>query len=117
MLHCIMAIKTAKVRQAMHKLAIHPDVMARVHEEVDRVVETNTPTLAHTNNLTYTDQVIKETLRLYPAAPMYARDAAAHDEIDGVPVPVGAQMVLIPYLTHRHPKFWPERREAEGDRR
>ena len=34
------------------------------------------PTLAHLKQLPYTLQVVKETLRLYPAAPMYARDVA-----------------------------------------
>jgi cytochrome P450 len=47
---------------------------------------------------------------------MYARDAAAPDEIDGVPVPVGAQMLVMPYLTHRHPDFWPDPLRFDPDR-
>lgn len=99
-----------------HALAKHPDVAARLHAELDDVLGDDAPTLAHLKRLPYTLRVIKETLRLYPAAPMYARDVVAPDEIDGVPVPVGAQMILLPYLTHRHPNFWPDPERFDPDR-
>jgi cytochrome P450 len=89
-----------------HTLAEHPEVAARLHAEIDAVLGDDAPTIAHLKQLPYTLQVVKETLRLYPAAPMYARDAATPDNIDGVPVPVGARMIVMPYLTHRHPDFW-----------
>lgn len=99
-----------------HALAEHPEVAARMHAEIDSVLGDAAPTLAHLKQLPYTLQVIKETLRLYPAAPMYARDAAAHDDIDGVSVPIGACMLLMPYLTHRHPEFWPDPLRFDPDR-
>ena len=40
--------------------------------------------------LPYTLQVVKEVLRLYPAAPFYVRDAVAADQIGGFDVPAGA---------------------------
>ncbi|MCW5848498.1 MAG: cytochrome P450 [Anaerolineae bacterium] len=99
-----------------YALAEHPDVAARLHTEIDTVLRDDAPTLDHLKQLPYTLQVIKETLRLYPAAPMYARDAAAPDIIDGVPVPVGARMIVMPYLTHRHPDFWPDPLRFDPDR-
>lgn len=99
-----------------HALAEHPEVAARMHVEIDSVLGNDAPTLAHLKQLPYTLQVIKETLRLYPAAPMYARDAVAPDDIDGVPVPVGAQMIVMPYLTHRHPDFWTDPLQFDPDR-
>ena len=99
-----------------YALAEHPDVAARLHTEIDTVLSDAAPTLDHLKQLPYTLQVIKETLRLYPAAPMYARDAAAPDIIDGVPVPVGARMIVMPYLTHRHPDFWPDPLRFDPDR-
>lgn len=100
-----------------HALAEHPEVAERMHSEVDAVLgEVDAPTIAHLKRLPYTLRVVKETLRLYPAAPMYARDAAAPDDIDGVPVPVGAQMVVMPFLTHRHPDFWPDPLRFDPDR-
>jgi cytochrome P450 len=85
----------------------NPGVAARLHAELDRVLpETDAPRIEDLRRLPYTLQVIKETLRLYPPAPIYVRDAVADDEIDGVHVPAGAQMMLFPILTHRHPDFW-----------
>ena len=87
-----------------------------MHAEIDTVLGDAAPTIALLKQLPYTLQVIKETLRLYPAAPMFARDAVAPDVIDGVPVPVGARMLLMPYLTHRHPDFWPDALRFDPDR-
>jgi cytochrome P450 len=41
------------------------------------------PTLEELHQLPYTLQVVKEVLRLYPAAPFYARDAIEDDQIGG----------------------------------
>ena len=99
-----------------YALAEHPEVAARMHAEIDTVLGDAAPTIALLKQLPYTLQVIKETLRLYPAAPMFARDAVAPDVIDGVPVPAGARMLLMPYLTHRHPDFWPDALRFDPDR-
>lgn len=89
-----------------YALAQNPEVEAQLHAELDAVVGGGAPTLAQLKQLAYTLQTIKETLRLYPPAPTYVRDALGDDEIDGVPVPAGSRMMLWPYLTHRHADFW-----------
>jgi cytochrome P450 len=99
-----------------HALADYPEVTARMHAEIDAVLGDDTPTVAHLKQLPYTLGVVKETLRLYPAAPMYARDAITSDDIDGIHIPVGAQMIVMPYLTHRHPDFWPDPLRFDPDR-
>ncbi|HEU4326752.1 MAG TPA: cytochrome P450 [Roseiflexaceae bacterium] len=99
-----------------HALADQPAIAARMRAEIDAVLGDDAPTLAHLKQLPYTLQVIKETLRLYPAAPMYARDVVTPDTIAGIPVPVGARMVVMPYLTHRHPEFWPDPLRFDPDR-
>lgn len=99
-----------------HALTEQPEVAARLHAEIDAVLGDAAPTLDHLKRLPYTLQVVKETLRLYPAVPMYARDADTPDEIDGVPVPKGARMIVMPYLTHRHPDFWPDPLRFDPDR-
>ena len=60
--------------------------------------------------------MIKEVLRLYPAAPFYARDRVAADQIAGFDVPAGATVMLSPYYTHRHPQFWEEPEVFNPDR-
>jgi cytochrome P450 len=107
-----------------YALATNAEVEAKLHAELDSVLGEQAPTVEDLHRLPYTLQVIKETLRLYPAAPFYVRDAVGDDTLDGYPVRAGASIMLSPYFTHRHPEFWddplrfdPERwtseREAE----
>ena len=54
-------------------------------------------------------------MRLYPAAPVTGRRAVADDEIGGYRIPAGADVLVSPWVTHRHPQFWddPERFDPE----
>lgn len=99
-----------------YALAANPEVAARLHEELDRVLAGRTPTADDLRRLPYTLQVVKEVLRLYPAAPFYVRDAIAADKIGGFEIPAGAAVMLSPYLTHRHPRFWDEPERFNPDR-
>jgi cytochrome P450 len=91
---------------AWYALATNPTVADRLHEELDRVLGGKAPTVDELRQLPYTLQVIKEVLRLYPAAPFYVRDAIASDTIGGFDIPEGAAIMLSPYFTHRHASFW-----------
>ena len=99
-----------------YALSQNPEVEQRLHEELDSVLGDAPPTLNDLKKLPYTLQVAKEVLRLYPAAPMYARDAVAEDELDGVQVSPGTRMLLFSYATHRHPAFWDEPERFDPDR-
>ena len=97
-------------------LAAHPRVAARLHAELDEVLGDRTPTLEDLRRLPYTLQVVKEVLRLWPAAPFYVRDAAADAEVDGHAVAAGTAVMLTPYWTHRHPDFWVDPEVFDPDR-
>lgn len=99
-----------------YALSRNPHVAERLHQEIDAVLGDREPTLDDLKRMPYALRVIKETLRLYPPAPMYARDAIADDEIDGVHIPAGAPVILMPFCTHRHPDFWPEPERFDPDR-
>lgn len=101
---------------AWYALASNPHVTARLHEELDRVLGGRTPSVDELKQLPYTLQVIKEVLRLYPAAPFYVRDAAEADRIHGFDIPAGAAVMLSPYYTHRHPQFWDDPDVFDPDR-
>jgi cytochrome P450 len=99
-----------------YALSQNPEVEARLHAELDAVLGDAPPTVHDLKQLPYTLQVIKEVMRLYPAAPMYVRDAVAEDALEGVRIPAGSPMILFPYATHRHPAFWDEPERFDPDR-
>lgn len=101
---------------AWYALASNPDVADRLHEELDEVLGRRVPTLDDLHGLPYTLRVVKEVLRLYPAAPFYARDAIEDDRIAGFDIPAGSTIMLSPFYTHRHPGFWAEPDRFDPDR-
>ena len=109
---------TARVLSAVwFVLATEPDVARRLHEELDAEVGPDAvPTMADLPRLPFALRVIKETLRLYPPAPFYVRDATVDDELGGFAVGEGSAVMLSPYLTHRHPDFWPDPERFDPDR-
>jgi len=108
---------TARTMSATwYALASNPMVAKRLHEELDTVLGDRFPTLEDLHHLPYTLQVIKEVLRLYPAAPFYARDAIGTDNLDGYAIPARSTVMLSPYFTHRHPDFWENPLQFDPDR-
>ncbi|MFO0592043.1 MAG: cytochrome P450 [Polyangiaceae bacterium] len=99
-----------------YALAANPGVASKLHAELDRVLGGRLPTAEDLRRLPYTLQVVKEVLRLYPAAPFYARDAIGATTIGDYEVPAGAAVMLSPYFTHRHPQFWDAPEVFDPDR-
>ena len=87
-------------------LGEHPHVDERLRQEVAEVLGDRTPTFEDLTRLTYTAQVAQEAMRLYPPFWFYNRTAYGEDEVGGYRIPAGAQVLLCPYATHRHPDFW-----------
>ena len=52
-----------------------PDVEAKLHEEIDRVLQGRLPTLADVPSLPYVERVVTESMRLYPPAWIIGRRA------------------------------------------
>jgi cytochrome P450 len=75
---------------------------------VDAVLGGRVPEATDLPRLEIASAVLRETLRLHPAAWIFAREAAEDDELRGHSVARGTALVLFPYATHRLPEFWPE---------
>ncbi|HEV3166490.1 MAG TPA: cytochrome P450 [Isosphaeraceae bacterium] len=97
-------------------LSQHPEAESRLRTEVKTALNGRLPTLSDLPKLVFTRQVIEESLRLYP--PVYAliRDAKHDDEIGGYHIPARSMVILSPYVTHRHPGFWPDPERFDPDR-
>lgn len=101
---------------AFYVVARHPEVETRLHQELDAVLHGGTPAMSDLPALTYTRMIVDETLRLYPPAWLFARQAVADDEVMGYHVPAGALVALSPYATHRHPAFWEDAERFDPER-
>jgi cytochrome P450 len=97
-------------------LASNPEAERRFYDEIDTVLGGRSPSFEDLPRLTYTLQVIHESMRLYPPAWVFVRAAIHDDEIGGYHVPAGAMVVLCPYVTHHHPDFWEDPETFDPDR-
>ena len=90
----------------LYLLAQHPAVVARLTEELDSVLAGRLPTMDDLRDLRYTDQVIKESMRLYPPVWLTTRIALEDVELGGYVVPADSVVMMSPYVVHRHPSYW-----------
>jgi cytochrome P450 len=89
-------------------LSQNPDVEAKLHEELDRVLGGRTPTYDDLPNLTYTRMVLAESMRLYPPAWTLERMAVNDCEIGGYTIKANTLVLMSQYIAHRDPRWWPE---------
>jgi cytochrome P450 len=91
---------------ACYLLANNPAEAERLTTEARQVLDGHLPSVEDFQNLSYTRLVVDESLRLYPPAWMFAREAISDDVVNGYFIPAGASILVSPYATHRHPGFW-----------
>ncbi|MCI4066211.1 cytochrome P450 [Micromonospora sp. R77] len=89
-------------------LARHPDVLDRLHTELDEVLGDAEPGFDDIARLPFTEACVKETLRLFPTVAMLPRKANVTLELRGQAIPADAGIWVSAWVTHRDPRFWPE---------
>lgn len=93
----------------------HPEIVRKAYEEVDRVLGSDLsvlPSYEQVNQLRYISQILKETLRLWPTAPLFSR-YPYEETVIGQKYRFGKEhniQVLVPML-HRDKKVWGENAE------
>jgi cytochrome P450 len=87
----------------------HPVVEAKLHQEIDAVLNGRLPTLEDLPDLPYTEMVLKEAMRLYPPAwTLNTRQAVEDTIVSDYLVPKDRLIFVAPYVMHRRPEFFPE---------
>ncbi|XP_062557032.1 uncharacterized protein LOC134221879 [Armigeres subalbatus] len=90
-------------------LAMHPDIQERVFQEVMVVCPEKNQfvTMEDAAKLTYTEMVCKETMRMFPVAPMIGRVAKEDIKLDDeLTIPANSTVVPCIYKVHMDPEIW-----------
>jgi cytochrome P450 len=97
-------------------LSQHPEVEERLLDEVESVAPGRPLTAEDADRMPFTEQVISETLRLYP--PVYAtiREADRDHDVAGFHIPAGTRLVVNIRGLHRDPGAWPDPERFDPDR-
>lgn len=103
-------------------LANSPRDRSLVEAEIDRVLEADPPAKDWLDLMPLTRAAFEEAMRLYPPAPSINRAAIEDDSWNGVDIPAGVTVLMMPWTLHRHrllwdnpeaympERFWPENR-------
>jgi cytochrome P450 len=109
---------------ALSSLLNNPEVLKKVRDEIDNQIgldrlleESDIP------NLPYLQNIVSETLRLYPAGPLLVPHISSEDcKVGGYDMPCGTMLLVNVWAIHRDPRLWddpasfkPERFEKEGE--
>ncbi len=100
----------------MYALAQYPEVEEKLVAELDEVLDGETPTMDDLSDLTYTEQVVKESMRLYPPVPGIVREATKPDIIGGYEIPAGATVQMNQWVVHRDPRWYDDPRAFRPER-
>jgi cytochrome P450 len=101
---------------ALYLMARHPEAAARIALEAQEVFGGGEMTLEGLARLDYTTRVIKEAMRLYPPAWIIGREATADDVVDGYLIRRGDTIMMMPYITQRLERYWPDPLRFDPDR-
>lgn len=104
---------------ALYLISMSPAVEARLLAEIDSVFAGRGDDLTTADDLArlpYLEQVLNETLRLYPAAPVLLRVATEDDVICGEDISAGDPLLIAVYALHRHKTAWETPEAFDPDR-
>jgi cytochrome P450 len=100
----------------LYLLSRSPEWQARLAAEVRDVAGDAPLEARHVEKLVLVEQVIKESMRLFPPVPLMSRQAVVDTRIEGLDIPAGMSILMPIYALHRHSKRWGHPDEFDPDR-
>ena len=89
-------------------LSLHPEIEERVRGEIAAVTRGGPVRPDYIDELAYTNQVIQESMRLYPPAALIVRATRRDVVLDNEQIRAGSTVYVPVYVVHRHEKLWRE---------
>ncbi|KAB1257723.1 Cytochrome P450 4V2 [Camelus dromedarius] len=108
----------AAVNWSLYLLGSYPEVQKKVDNELEEIFgKSDRPaTLEDLKKLKYLECVIKESLRLFPPVPFFARNLNEDCDVGGYKIVKGSQVIIVPYALHRDPRYFPDPEEFVPER-
>ena len=97
-------------------LSQHPEVEAKLHAELDSVLDGRLPTFEDLPKLRYTEMVFAEAMRLYPPAWIIGRRALVDHNMNGYAIKAGDLILMSQYLTQHDARWFPEPNQFRPER-
>jgi cytochrome P450 len=94
----------------------HPEAAERLQAEADATTAQAVMSLGAAEAMSFTQQVLQESLRLYPPGWLITRRAIDADELGGFEIAPRTDIFISPYMLHRHPAFWNDAEEFRPER-
>ncbi|XP_063239702.1 cytochrome P450 4C1-like [Bacillus rossius redtenbacheri] len=104
---------------ALMLLGLHRDVQEKVVKELEQIFGENIDravTYEDLKQMVYLEQVINETMRLYPPVPLTARGVTEDLTLTKYTLPAGAYIAIPISLIHRNPEYFPDPDRFDPDR-
>jgi cytochrome P450 len=99
-----------------YELSQQPAIVAKLQDELKRVLNGRLPTLSDLPQLIYTGHIITETMRLWPPAWAISREAVRDVEIGGHVIPKGSEVVMSQYAMHRDARYFAQPEQFKPER-
>lgn len=102
----------------IYLMAAHPEHQQLVYEELQDIFGDSDRdcTVDDIPNLKYLDYCMKETLRMYPSAPLIERMANEDIQIGDYNIPAGSNILMLIYGMHHNPRIFPDPEKFDPER-
>ncbi|MEO1289021.1 MAG: cytochrome P450 [Chloroflexota bacterium] len=100
----------------LYLLSQNPEVYEKLQAEIDAVLGSRPATMEDLRQLSYTEQVIKESMRVLPPVWSVARQARETTELGGYPIRKYATAVIPIWGVHHDERWYPDPYQFKPER-